>query len=474
MPNLEGLTPKEKSEEQRSSRYRILDLLETTKKTAPELQELVARQNYKYLWTYGANCILGLWLITTPHLFDYKSSALVMSDTISGIAVILIEMLSFAPRFSRLRWGTSAVAFWLLFAPLIYWSPTPAVFLIDTLIATFLIALSILLPGTPGNSGQSLPGPDQPPGWTYNPSSWIRRWIGIALALVGFFTSRYLAAHQLGYVPHAWDPFFGDGTDKVTGSAISRAFPISDAGFGSVAYILEVLSGFMGDRARWRSAPWAVVLFACLVLPLGVTSIVLVITQPIFVGSWCGLCLIAAAALMTSVPLSVHEVIAVGQFLLEVKRQKKSFWRVFWWGASVEGSGNTDPDRMSYSLPQRYIASIQGVTVPWTLAGQLVIGIFLMARPDLFPFPPTAANCYHILGALTVTIAAISTAEVTRTVRYLNIPVGVLLIIAGVVLERELPLQLGSDLISGVVLILTSLPKGAMLEKYGTYDKFIK
>jgi len=105
------------------------------------------------------------------------------------------------------------------------------VYLIDTLVACLLIAFSILVPGLPGRGKVELAGPDIPPGWTYNPSSWIRRWLGIALALLGFFISRYLAAHQLGYIQHAWDPFFGDGSDKVTGSALSRSFPIEKSSF---------------------------------------------------------------------------------------------------------------------------------------------------------------------------------------------------------------------------------------------------
>ncbi len=57
-----------------------------------------------------------------------------------------------------------------------------------------------------------------------------------------------------------------------------------------------------------------------------------------------------------------------------------------------------DPDRMRYSLAQRWIASIQGVTVPWTIALQLVIGVWLMARPDLIPSDVGAANCDHFLA----------------------------------------------------------------------------
>lgn len=454
----------------------ILDFAEATEKTAPEIQSLIASHNYSTLWTYAINCILGLWLIANPHLFNYRSAPLTISDTVSGALIIFMECISFYPRLAGLRWGTAVVAVWLLFAPLVFWSPTPAVYLVDTLVACMLIVMSILIPGTPGSGGIEILGPDQPPGWTYNPSSWIRRWAGIALALVGFFTSRYLAAHQLGYVPHAWDPFFGDGTDKVTGSSISKAFPISDAGFGSVAYIMEVLIGFMGDRARWRTAPWIVVMFACLVLPLGITSIVLVITQPIFVGAWCGLCLVAATALITSVPLSVHEAIAVGQFLVDAKRQKKNMWRVFWMGGTVVGAGNKDPDRMNYSVLQRCAASIQGVNVPLTLLLQLAIGVWLMARPDVLPVPNSvsSANCDHLFGALVVTVAAVATAEVTRIVRFANILFGAALVICGLIFSRDIPTVLMSELVCGAALIVLSIPRGAIVEKYGGWDRFVK
>lgn len=454
---------------------RILDFAEATEKTAPEIQSLIASRNYSTLWTYAINCILALWLIANPHLFDYKSSSLALSDTISGALVVVFEVISFIPRFSGARWGTAVTAIWLLFAPLIFWSPTPAVYLGDTLVACMLMIMSILIPGTPGSGGIEIVGPDRPPGWTYNPSSWIRRWAGIALALLGFFISRYLAAHQLGYVPHAWDPFFGNGTDKVTGSTISKAFPISDAGFGSVAYIMEVLIGFMGDRARWRTAPWIVVMFVCLVLPLGVTSIVLVITQPIFVGAWCGLCLVAATALMTSVPLSVHEAIAVGQFLVDAKRQKKNMWRIFWMGGTVDG-GNKDPNRMNYSFLQRCAASVQGVNVPLTLLFQIAVGVWLMARPDLVPFPNSvsSSNCDHLFGALVVTVAAIATAEVTRIVRFANMHFGAALIVCGLIFSRDVATVLISELVCGLALILSSLPRGSIVEKYGGWDRFVR
>ena len=455
--------------------FQIRELKEVLIDSHSELRDLVARDHYKLLWTYMINCILGVWLITGPHLFNYKSEQLVMSDTICGVLIICLELLSFATSRAFLRWCTPLVAVWLLFAPLIFWSPTPAVFLLDTLIACLVITFSILVPGVPGRPAIELPGPDMPPGWTYNPSSWIRRWIGIALALLGFFISRYLAAHQLGYIEHAWDPFFGNGSDKVTGSSVSRAFPISDAGFGSVAYVMESLTGFMGDRARWRTAPWIAVLSAALVLPLGATSIVLVVMQPVVVGAWCGLCLISAVGLLASVPLAVHEAIAVGQFLIAAKRQKKNLWQIFWMGGSIVGAGSKDPDRMHFSLAQRWVASVQGVTVPWTFVVQLAVGIWLLARPDVLPNPNVlTANCDHLFGAMVVTVAAIATAEVTRIARYLNVLLGLVLVIAAFCLALHEPVVLCSELICGVLLLAVSFPRGRIAERYAGWDRFVK
>jgi hypothetical protein len=217
-------------------------------------------------------------------------------------------------------------------------------------------------------------------------------------------------------------------------------------------------------------------MFALLVLPLGVTSIVLVITQPIFVGAWCGLCLVAAAALMTSVPLSVHEAIAVGQYLYDSKRQNKNMWRIFWMGGSVVGSGNKDPNRINYSFAQRCAASVQGVNVPLTLLLQIAIGVWLMARPDVLHYTDmsNSATCDHLFGALVVTVAMVSTAEVTRIVRFANVLFGTAILVCGIVFSREAPVVLISEIVSGAVLILSSIPRGAIVEKYGSWDKFVK
>ena len=456
------------------TQIKIQSFREAAGKNAQQFLEETRHHNYKTLWSYVVNGILAIWLINQPFLLDYKSAALMKSDIISGVIVILVEIIAFVPRFALLRWGTVAVAFWLLLAPLIFWSPTPAVYLIDTLMACLFIAFAVLIPGLPGRAGIQLSGPDKPPGWSYNPSSWIRRWLGIALALIGFFLARYLAAHQLGYIPHVWDPFFGGGSDRVTGSALSRSFPISDAGFGAVAYMLEVLTGFMGSRARWRTAPFIAVTFAVLVIPLGATSILLVIMQPVVVGAWCGFCLVSAAALLISVPLAVHESIAVGQFLVLTYKQKKNFWQTFWLGGNVLGYEGKDPDRIPWSIRQRWAGSVQGVSLPWLIIVQAIVGVWLMVRPSILPFNIESANCDHWMGAIIVTVAAVAAAEVTRTARFVNVIAGVMVLILTLVFSSESTAVLISGIASSVILIIASIPRGVIIERYASWNRLIK
>lgn len=476
MQDVKGLRIQKKANgaDNHSSFYQIVEYGELMGKSGCDRYLMVEHRNYKLLWTYAANCILGFLLITNPFLFNYKSDTMSLSDMVSGALIIAFEFISFAPRYSVLRFGTCIVAFWLLLAPLIFWSPTPAGYLVDTLCAALILTFAIVIPGMPTRGDLTFTGPDQPPEWTYNPSSFIRRWLGIALALVGFAISRYLAAHQLGYISHVWDPFFGEGSNQVLSSSVSRSFPVSDAGLGSIAYLMEALAGFAGDRARWRTAPWTVFIFAMLVVPLGVTSVVLVITQPIFVGAWCGWCLIAAAGLLLSVPLAVHEIIAVGQFLLAAVEQRKNVWRLFWFGGTIIGAGRKDPDRMQYTIAQRWLASVQGVTVPKTILLQVAIGLWLMARPDLLPASHAAANCDHLLGAMIVTVAAIATAEVTRISRFLNIPLGIAVSAAAILFGGAQPLVLCTDLVAGFLLLLAAIPCAEIFESYGSWNRFVR
>ena len=171
-------------------------------------------------------------------------------------------------------------------------------------------------------------GPAIPTGWDFNPSGWLQRLPVIVLAFVGFFISRYLCAYQLGHIDAIWDPFFTgiasdpqNGTEEIITSSFSQAWPVPDAGLGAMTYALEIITGIMGSTRRWRTMPWLVMLFGIMIVPLGAISIFFIIIQPILLGTWCTLCLIAAAAMLIQIPYSLDELVATSEFLYRRKKQ---------------------------------------------------------------------------------------------------------------------------------------------------------
>ena len=146
-----------------------------------------------------------------------------------------------------------------------------------------------------------------PPGWHHNPSRWSHRLPMAVLSAVGCAVAVYLGLVQVGVFGHAWDPLFGGGSDRVLRSGIAEALPVPDALLGAAYYAADLALLFVGASDRWRSRPWAAVAFGLLAGPAGLTSLLLVIAQPLVVGAWCTLCLLSAAcSLAMAVPASLE------------------------------------------------------------------------------------------------------------------------------------------------------------------------
>jgi len=337
----------------------------------------------------------------------------------------------------------------------------------DTLVGAFVIAFSVLITMMPGMDMSIMDGADVPPGWSYNPSSWLQRAPIIFLGVIGFLASRYMAAYQLGHINTVWDPFFGDGTRNVLDSDISKMFPISDAGLGALAYMIEILMGFMGDKARWRTMPWMVTFFGILVVPLGTVSIVLIILQPLAVGAWCSLCLLAAIAMLAMIPATLDEVVAMLQFLIQAKREGKSLWRTFWLGGTIEGESADKLTPFDWSRPFEMFQT--WAVSNWNLLLSAGLGVWLMFAPAVFGTTGRAADSDHLFGALVVTFAVIAMAEVARVVRFINILFGAWLVAAPFILNGFTTISPFSDLAAGAALILLSFPRGKIRGRYGNW-----
>ncbi|QTE50406.1 SPW repeat protein [Mucilaginibacter rubeus] len=159
------------------------------KQLADQTKMIVEHYNNLY-WTHVTNVLLGFFLMAAPFTFGYKSAAMTYSDLISGVLLVIFSLLSANPFRLWAPWASAFVGVWLLFAPLIFWSPDATAYITDSIAGVFAIGLSVLIPEMPGMMQMMMtmpPGPDTPPGWSYNPSTWLQRTPIIILGWIGFF-----------------------------------------------------------------------------------------------------------------------------------------------------------------------------------------------------------------------------------------------------------------------------------------------
>jgi hypothetical protein len=248
-------------------------------------------------------------------------------------------------------------------------------------------------------------------------------------------------------------------------------FPVSDAGLGALSYLIDALAGLIGCRRRWRTMPWMVLLFGLFIIPPGVTSIVLVILQPVSIGAWCTLCLVAAAVMLLMVPPALDEVIATSQFLLRTRREGGSVWRSLWLGEAHAEEGPEPTHRRS--VLKEIIHGIEVFSAPWNLLLCSLAGMWLMAAPSVLGLNGAAADSTHIVGALVVTLAVVAFAEPARLVRYLNVLLGIWVMLAPWLVAGGTSAWVWNSVVSGLAIIALSLRRGLVEDRYADWQRFI-
>jgi uncharacterized membrane protein len=427
----------------------------------------------KIVWMHYVNFILGLWLMTGVTTFNYQDPLLMWNDLVCGALIVIFSLLSVDPDRLWSPWLTVMTGLWLNIAPLFFWATDAAIYNNDTLIGVLVITFAMVAPGIPGIRLIEEDGPDKPPGWTINPSSWLQRAPIIFLGWIGFFASRYLTSYQLGYIDTAWDPFFDKGTEDVLNSEVSKAWPVSDAGLGAFSYMLDAMMGYLGGQKRWRTMPWVVILFGILIIPLGAVSITLIILQPVAVGAWCSVCLFTAFVMLIMIPCTFDEVFASVWFLKNAKKEGKPFWRTFWLGGTV-----TDivPSQAPYDFTTpvwRTVKKILSeVSLPWNLVASMAIGIWLIVSPSFLEYTKQMTDNNHLTGALIFTFSIIATGEIVRTARFINILFGSWMIAAPFILESSAGASWNSW-VCGALLIILSFRKGRISYSFGTFNRYI-
>ena len=440
-------------------------------------------------WAHFVNMGLGTWLITQPVLINVQEPLLRWSEIVLGAMLIVCAAAALSWRAPSARWLCAGIGALVMGVPFLFATENAAAYLSDTLVGALIFGFAVCTKPEPGVSAvAALTGPAVPPGWSYNPSSWTQRIPIIVLAILGLYVSRYLAAYQLGHIPGVWDPFFAgspldpqNGTEEIITSWVSEAWPVSDAAVGGYTYLLEILTGIVGSRMRWRTMPWLVVLFGLMIAPLGITSIFFIIIQPVVIGTWSIIALIGAAAVLIQIPYSLDELLATLQFLRRRAQAGQNWLRVLFVGdtdetrqpRNAEPNGGLNADEFEQS-PGAVIKNMisGGVSLPWTLALAALIGLSLLFTRMTLGVDGSLANAHHVIGSLVLTVVSIAAAEVARPVRYLNIPLGAALMAAPFMFGADMATTVVSTVL-GAALVVLSVRRGPIRERYGNWDGLI-
>lgn len=439
-------------------------------------------------WAHIVNIALGSWLLTQPLLVGVQEPGLRVSEMTLGALLMAAAGMALSWRAVWARWLCAGIGAAVMAAPFLWSTAHAAAYLSDTLVGAFVFGLAVCSKPEPGSSAiAALAGPTVPPGWSYNPSDWAQRMPIIVLALVGLYVSRYLAGYQLGHLPGLWDPFFAgaptdprNGTEEIVTSWVSTAFPVSDAALGGYTYLLEILTGVVGSRQRWRTMPWLVLLFGLMIVPLGMTTIAFIVIQPVVLGTWSTLALVGAAAVLLQIPYSLDELLATCQFLRRRARAGAPWLRVLFTGDTDEMPALADAkpvpepdDEFDRPLGEvlKHMAG-GGVSLPWNLALAGMIGLSLLFTRVTLGAEGSLAHAHHIIGALVLTVVSIAAADVARPVRVLNAVCGVALMLVPFLFDGG-AVTAAVTVGLGLALVLLSVRRGPIQERYGQWSRLL-
>ncbi|MXO86925.1 NAD-dependent epimerase/dehydratase family protein [Altererythrobacter aurantiacus] len=448
-----------------------------------EIEATRIAQHRASRWTHFVNIALAFWLMTQPPLIGIENPLYAWAEVGAGAMLLVTAIASLSWRLAITRWLSAGIGMVVMALPVLFVTPNATAYLSDTLVGALVFGMAIAARPEVGTALVARRRePEIPPGWSFNPSSWTQRLPIIALAIIGLLFSRYLAAYQMGHVDGVWEPFFAgsaadpqNGTEEIITSSVSEAWPVPDGAVGAYIYMLEILTGIVGSRARWRTMPWLVMAFGLMIVPLGIVSIGFIIIQPIVIGTWSTLALIGAAAMLIQIPYSVDELAASMSFIRRRVKAGKSLLRVVLFGDTDDGDRLTPVEHEFERGPMTILKEMWAgaVNLPWNLCLAGVIGLsFLFTRLTL-EAEGSLADADHLLGSLVITVMAIAAAEVCRAARYALVPLGLALAAAPFFYDGSMA-HMAVSVAGGLAITALSFPRGRIVESYGSLDRIIR
>ncbi|MBM3207873.1 MAG: hypothetical protein FJZ57_04635 [Chlamydiae bacterium] len=270
---------------------------------------------------------LGCLLLISPLCFGYSSSKIGISDSITGLILLLNAAISLFYFNYRTLLILFFVGFWLLYSPIKFWVIDPSIFIRDTLLGYFIVFLVFQFDKM-NAAREPLPIKHIQKIMFY-PSGWGRRYASALCALLICLIGSYLGSYEAGFIDAIWDPIFGSNSGDVFSFVSEDYFVISESHFFSfLGYVIFIFS-FQGDSNRWLLRPWLPILQFLISAFIFCILIFLMIVVSSFNHAWSIYNLSMAVAAFGMVFLSVNEFMTSFSLLMSIKNfndRRRAFW----------------------------------------------------------------------------------------------------------------------------------------------------
>jgi hypothetical protein len=114
-----------------------------------------------------------------------------------------------------------------------------------------------------------------------------------------------------------------------------------------------------------------------------------------------------------------------------------------------------------------------GVGLPWTLAACTAIGVWLMCTRLVFGTVGPQADSDHLLGALVVSVSVSALGEAGRSLRLVNVLLGMAVMAAPWMLEGGSGPADAAGVLAGALLVVLAIPRGRIRCRYGEWNRYI-
>lgn len=377
---------------------------------------------------------LGLLLICNPNILNYQDTAIILSNRICGLLLILLASLSFIQR--SILWFGILIGVWETMFPCILKS-SPIVFANDTLLG-FAIFSTVCIPPTRPDPLEV--GPTLPERILYNPSSGGRRAAVLILSLLGWLQARYLTALTLGITQYSHESMFFIYPAMMT------------------AYSLLVVLTLSGGERRWHTRPKIVIVIAAILLVTIMMTLLLITFKHLCPTNWLCLSLTIQPALASV--FAYDELRATFSYLSQFYKKKMELLHVALFGSEYYKETLFWEERTVLPFSKACKQAFLGISFPINLILSVALAIVCMKFGYGNAFSETLRTYISMCCWFITVLSLLSFAESLRFLRWFCLIFSAAILLAPIFFHIPLksPYLLPTILL-GIILIILPIGK---------------